>query len=150
MCLDLRQYDTVFALAIALNLGRNKLPRPGPFSLVYVFRPAHLAGRNKLPATPVSDCMLSPYSRKLWTKLNSSKRNGCRELRHRSCCVDWKTNVDTFVIIGIFSYIYNWDFAAEKSTSSFRVFSILLSKGVHRNEHAKKTTGNGGLRKIIL
>jgi hypothetical protein len=24
-----------------------------PFSLVYVFRPAHLAGRNKLPATPV-------------------------------------------------------------------------------------------------
>jgi hypothetical protein len=24
----------------------------GPFSLVYVFRPAHLAGRNKLPATP--------------------------------------------------------------------------------------------------
>ena len=24
----------------------------GPFSLVYVFRPAHMAGRNKLPATP--------------------------------------------------------------------------------------------------
>jgi hypothetical protein len=25
----------------------------GPFSLVYVFRPAHLAGRNKLAATPI-------------------------------------------------------------------------------------------------
>ena len=35
LCLSLRQYDTFVALAIAFNLGRNKLPRPGPFSLDY-------------------------------------------------------------------------------------------------------------------
>ena len=43
LCLNLRQYDTFVALAIAFNLGRNKLPRPGPFSLGYSFRPARLA-----------------------------------------------------------------------------------------------------------
>ena len=43
LCLNLRQYDTFVALAIAFNLGRNKLPRPGPFSLGYSFRPALLA-----------------------------------------------------------------------------------------------------------
>ena len=43
VCLNLRQYDTFVALAIAFNLGRNKLPRPGPFSLGYSFRPALLA-----------------------------------------------------------------------------------------------------------
>ena len=32
LCLNLRQYDTFVALAIAFNLGRNKLPRPGPFT----------------------------------------------------------------------------------------------------------------------
>jgi hypothetical protein len=31
------------ALAIAFNLGRNKLPKPGPFSLGYSFRPVLLA-----------------------------------------------------------------------------------------------------------
>jgi hypothetical protein len=40
---NLRQYDTFVALAIAFNLGRNKLTRPGPFSLGYSFRPAPLA-----------------------------------------------------------------------------------------------------------
>ena len=43
LCLNLRQYDTFVALAIAFNLSRNKLPRPGPFSLGYSFRPALLA-----------------------------------------------------------------------------------------------------------
>ena len=43
LCLNLRQYDTFVALAIAFNLGRNKLPRLGPFSLGYSFRPVLLA-----------------------------------------------------------------------------------------------------------
>ena len=42
LCLNLRQYDTFVALAIAFNLGRNKLPRSEPFSLGYSFRPALL------------------------------------------------------------------------------------------------------------
>jgi hypothetical protein len=56
----LKDIDNIFtSVTIGMastNETRTIQPRlfipTGPFSLVYVFRPAHLAGRNKLPATP--------------------------------------------------------------------------------------------------